>query len=121
MFNINDVKVGIGIVAKDDQVGYIKEVDYKNKEFVVRNNIGLIIYNLTENKDYYFKHFKQIGTYVFEDKDKVKIEPLTSYVEEVYAFIRGGHNKVTEYKHEPSNEQIVDKINEIIKWINERG
>ena len=72
MFDIAKVKVGDYIETRDSEIGYITNI--KESLFLFRyktKNRGLVGYcgNILDLG----KDFKQIGTYVFEDK----IEPLT--------------------------------------------
>lgn len=143
MFDINKVKVGDYFETNE---GYIGEIVYVSRIFPC--NIYISVPECYQNEWCFTQEelvkawkngdFKQIGTYVFDDKDKT-IEPLTPKA--IYKDVKC---KKTEIKAEdyPSDicinsipysyESILDhieydnmamgnKINEIIKWINEKG
>ena len=136
MFNIINIKVGDYIETRDSEIGYITNI--KDSLFLFRyktKNRGLVGYcgNILDLG----KYFKQIGTYVFDDKDKIKpLTPKAIYKDvkckkiETKAEDYPSHIDINDIPY--SYESILDhieydnmsmgvKINEIIKWINERG
>ena len=129
MFNINDVKLGDYVENRDGDVGYVVDLKVKCMNFTTREyDVLPFKWCIANTKKYKVmtpkmesnpeNYFKQIGTYVFDDD---KIESLTPNITEIYASTYGGNQKIAKYTSLPDDEQIVDKINEIIKWINERG
>ena len=135
MFNINDVKVGDYIETRDSEIGYITNI--KDSLFLFRfktKNRGLIGYcgNILDLG----KDFKQIGTYVFDDDKIESLTPKAIYKDvkckkiETKAEDYPSHIDINDIPHsyecvldhfEYDNMTMGNKINEIIKWINERG
>jgi len=145
MFNINNVKAGDYVETICGDIGYINRAAIRSRS-ASSGKISIIVFEWISNGKKYLcmgdnkslSIFKQIGTYVFDDKEN-KINPLTPKA--IYKDVKC---KKIEIKAEdyPSDicinsipysyESILDhieydnmamgiKINEIIKWINERG
>ena len=121
MFDFNKVNVGDYVETRKGETGYVERIithgfncDYVDICYRIGENKKRMIYS-RPRKDLN-KSFKQIGTYVFEDKNK--IEPLWYEVGKIYSDTIDRKEEVGTIPHLPPKEDIVNKINEIIKWIN---
>lgn len=114
MFDIiNNIKVGMAVVFKEGSIGYITSVEVKSKlnEYVCikgnfLNETGTWEHNNTICG--LAEHFKQIGTYKFDDEEnKNEIGKLN------YASITMDNGLMY-----TKDKMMIDKINEIIDYLN---
>ena len=111
-----DIRAGDYVETISGKVGYVYNISYSNENRCISvqlMNGDSCHYNQLLNEEYeYSKHFNRIGQYNFTKQDKIK--PL----EYDYEIIRGDGRILKQTKLKMDEDDIVNKINEIIKHIN---
>lgn len=111
-----DIRAGDYVETISGKVGYVYNIFYSNGNRCISvqlMNGDSCHYNQLLNEEYeYSKHFNRIGQYNFTKQDKIK--PL----EYDYEIIRGDGRILKQTKLKMDENDIVDKINEIVKYIN---
>ena len=115
------IKVNIGdfVETIDGKVGYVINVELGDRFNVIDVKIDMDIccWYIFNDKEYDLsEHFKRIGSHDFTAKVKEnKIEPLINKVDKIK---NGLGITLMNYRTIASHEEVVDKINEIIAYIN---
>lgn len=110
MFDVSKIKVGDVVKTIDDCAGYVKEVtkDFVFLRFLDKDGKLCSLVVGRNNYDINSFYLKQIGTYKFDEEQKCipKVEKLHIY-----------ENELTTYDN-INNVVLVNKINEIIDYLN---
>ena len=114
-----EIKVGDYVECLDGEIGYVVKVDCV-KENEAKFEVKLLNFEnnvLVNCNDWFIKtYFKRIGSHDFTAKVKEnKIEPLINKVDKIK---NGLGITLMNYRTIASHEEVVDKINEIIEYIN---
>ena len=116
-----EIKVGDYVECLDGEIGYVVKVDCV-KENEAKFEVKLLNFEnnvLVNCNDWFIKtYFKRIGAHDFTVKEN-KIEPLETIMEKHDGYsVNGMLKDAIISKRLPNTFEMIDKINEIIAYIN---
>ena len=130
MIKLKDIKVGDYVEMKDGWVGYVYRIVDNYIYFTNSNKDESFAFEDTPSSNHILREvFKRIGNYDFIEK-KCEIKPLEyghtekKMVDKVTTSCNGTcewkHNGLCDVFVKTSDMEIIDKINEIIDYINKK-
>jgi len=112
-----EFKVGDYVETCFGEVGYIYMICGNNAYFKDKNEEIPHIFFMDAKKDYYILNFNRIGKYDFTKKEKIKsLEIIKEKYDQYYNGVFIKH--LPDSNRLPNNKELMDKINEIIEYIN---
>ena len=125
-----EARIGDYVELKDGTTGELVYIEKSESNFYnIRVQLKYSFLSITLAKNQFKDYFNRVGSNDFTKKDKIDklkldfkkvTEPSTVTTVEKNGNVTVEFNKMTDVYHKipPTNEQLMDKINEIIEYIN---